>query len=134
MGFFERLVSVIRSLNKYDFEVIIVNDGRCYKINETYVNTLKHLLVPKGSLSPRQLKVAIDNNERIGRKAELRIVQYEIERLSNNPFLLSKIEHVSERRVNAGYDILSFDYDSNVGVQSVLGDIRSKKIVNACIS
>ncbi len=25
--FFERLVSVIRSLNKYDFEVIIVNDG-----------------------------------------------------------------------------------------------------------
>tara|TARA_B100001989_G_C24306147_1_gene348165 strand:- start:123 stop:653 length:531 start_codon:yes stop_codon:yes gene_type:complete len=89
----------------------MVNDGLYYTINEPYVNTLKHLLVPKGSLSPRQLKVALNNNERVGREAELRILQYEIERLSNTPFLLSKIEHVANKRVNAGYDILSFELE-----------------------
>ena len=108
----ERLhYSGIRNLFMELGAVTMVDEGRFYKINKNYESSLKHLLAAKGSLSPRQLKVAMDNNNRIGREAELRIIQYEIERLSNTPFLLSKIEHIAERIVNAGYDVLSFDYE-----------------------
>lgn len=49
--------------------------------------------------------------EKIGRAAELKIVEYEKERLSDFPEIIDNIEHVSVKDVSAGYDIKSFDYN-----------------------
>ncbi len=47
--------------------------------------------------------------EEIGRAAELQILEYEKQRLSQFPHLAEKIEHIAVTDVAAGYDIKSFD-------------------------
>ena len=51
----------------------------------------------------------------IGYRAELKIIEYEKDRLSEFPDLVLQIEHVAQKDVMAGYDILSFDhYDKDI--------------------
>ncbi len=47
--------------------------------------------------------------EEIGKAAELQIIKYEKDRLSEDPLLAQRIEHTAMRDVIAGYDIKSFD-------------------------
>lgn len=51
--------------------------------------------------------------EEIGKAAEIKIVEYEKERLSKFPHLCEKIEHTALKNVAAGYDIKSFDVKLN---------------------
>jgi len=92
----------------------MVKDGSYYFIDSQYEKILKHLLVPKGSMSPRQLELIQSNNAKIGKKAELYILNYELQRLSEHPRLVNRIEHIAEKSVNAGYDILSFDISDTI--------------------
>ena len=94
--------------------VEMVKDGSYYFIDSQYEKKLKHLLVPKGSMSPRQLELIQSNNAKIGKKAELYILNYEMQRLSEHPRLVNIIEHIAEKSVNAGYDILSFDISNTI--------------------
>lgn len=51
-------------------------------------------------------------NEEIGKAAELEVLKYERNKLSQFPPLVKKIEYVSPEDVSAGYDIISFDESS----------------------
>jgi hypothetical protein len=57
----------------------------------------------------------MEKKKEIGVAAELKIIQYEKNRLSEFPYLIEKIEHISIKDVTAGYDIKSFEgkFDDN---------------------
>ena len=71
-------------------------------------------MVIDNKVSPEKLKRIIEERERIGKYAELEIVEYEKSRLSFRKELLSRIEHVSLEDTTTGYDIKSFTVDGNV--------------------
>lgn len=50
----------------------------------------------------------------IGRQAELRVIEYERQRLAGFADLAQRVEHVAEKNVAAGYDIGSFEGGSEV--------------------
>lgn len=60
-------------------------------------------------LSPDELLKVQQKKEEIGKAAELEIIKYEKERLSQFPHLAEKIEYMAIKDVMAGYDIKSFD-------------------------
>ncbi len=60
-------------------------------------------------VSPEVFFRAQQRKDEIGKAAELQIIKYEKERLSQLPDLVRKIEHTALRDVSAGYDIKSFD-------------------------
>jgi len=56
-----------------------------------------------------EFKKILREKEKLGLKAELKIIQYEKDKLSELPFLLDKIEHISKYDIRAGFDIRSFE-------------------------
>ncbi len=68
-----------------------------------FINELK-----EHSLNPEKLKRILEEQDRIGKCAELEIIDYEKTRLSSHKVLLGKIEHKSLVDSTAGYDIKSF--------------------------
>lgn len=60
-------------------------------------------------VSPEKFLRAQQRKDEIGKAAEIQIIKYEKERLSQLPNLVKKIEHTALRDVSAGYDIKSFD-------------------------
>jgi len=60
-------------------------------------------------ISPKEFLVIRQAKEDVGRAAELRIIEYERERLSRYPHIAEKIEHTAKYDVKAGYDIKSYE-------------------------
>ncbi|MCX5991884.1 MAG: DUF3883 domain-containing protein [Chloroflexi bacterium] len=61
-------------------------------------------------LSLAQFQSVQNRREEIGRAAELQVIEYEKQRLSQFPDLASRIEHIALKDVSAGYDIMSFNW------------------------
>ena len=66
--------------------------------------------------------------EEIGKAAELEIIEYEKERLSQFPRLAEKIEHTAIKNVAAGYDIKSFEGKLNESANGVPKYIEVKAV------
>ena len=88
-------------------------DGRFYEISDKYVSLFYNIAIDS-KISPEKLKQIIDERERIGKYAELKIVEYERSRLLFREDLLKKIEHVSLENTSAGYDIKSFTVENDI--------------------
>lgn len=86
-----------------------------YEITEKYI-PLFVSIVKEHSISPEKLKKIIEEHEKIGKCAELEIMNYEKSRLSSHKDLLSAIEHKSLKDTSAGYDIKSFSVGENLEV------------------
>ncbi len=99
--------SGIRNLLKELDFIIIDFDRDEFKISKKYAETYKGYK-KRNKTSLLKLKKILKEKEEIGHYAELRIIEYEKERLSAFPLLLDKIEHVALNDVSAGYDIKSF--------------------------
>ncbi len=63
--------------------------------------------------------------EKIGRAAELKIIEYEKKRLCDFPQIIEKIEHTAIKDVSAGYDIKSYDYTNNQEFVSRLIEVKA---------
>jgi hypothetical protein len=79
-----------------------------------YLLLLRSLLLLKDSvdsfaITRKELSKLLEKREELGRNAELRIIEYEKQRLKEYPNLISKIKHIADDNVRAGFDILSFD-------------------------
>jgi hypothetical protein len=88
-------------------------DGRFYEISDKYAPLFYNRAIDS-KISPEKLKQLIDERERIGKYAELKIVEYEKSRLSFREDLVEKIEHVSLENASAGYDIKSFTVENHI--------------------
>lgn len=69
------------------------------------VNNLKKK--SKKQITIEKLKEGMKERERVGKEAELYVLEYEKNRLQEHPFR-SKIKRIAEEFTNAGYDIESF--------------------------
>lgn len=79
-----------------------------YIIAEAYSPTYA-AFKQSNQVSPKEFLRAQQRKDEIGKAAEIQIIKYEKERLSQLPNLVKKIEHTALRDVSAGYDIKSFD-------------------------
>ncbi|MGI0058286.1 MAG: DUF3883 domain-containing protein [Nitrosotalea sp.] len=64
-------------------------------------------------LSDDQLLLELEKQRELGLKAELLVIEFERKRLETKPEFAEKIEHVAKNNVGAGYDISSWELDSN---------------------
>lgn len=95
---------------------LLIDLGFLYLDSETdkYVVADDYFLVyslfrESRGLSPDEFLLLRKRKELIGKAAELEIVKYEKDRLSDFPHLIEKIEHTALKDVRAGYDVKSFD-------------------------
>ena len=79
-----------------------------YIIAEAYSHTYA-AFKQSNQVSPEEFLRAQQRKDEIGKAAEIQIIKYEKERLSQLPNLVKIIEHTALRDVSAGYDIKSFD-------------------------
>jgi len=77
------------------------------------------------SISERNFKQIQKLREEIGRAAELKIIEYEKERLSDFPQIVDKIEHIAVKDVSAGYDIKSFESNEERRLVSRLIEVKA---------
>ncbi len=98
-----------------ELELIEFNRGsNTYYISEKYHHIIGEYLETR-MLSPDELEAIQDRQKVLGTSAELKIIEYEKERLNKSPYLVEKIQHVALKDTRAGYDILSFDLPDNSG-------------------
>jgi hypothetical protein len=82
-------------------------DQKKYFISEDKQKLLsKHKNLLK--LSHEKFLKIMEEKEILGKNAELRIIQFEKDRLSKYPSLTGKIDHIAVSDVKAGYDIKSY--------------------------
>lgn len=93
----------------FELEFIVLSpDGRDYLANPKHWNLFSKSSTSK-VFSYEAFKKAQLQREKIGLKAELAVIKYEIIRLTGLLIKDSEIEHTSLRNVMAGYDIRSFE-------------------------
>jgi hypothetical protein len=76
--------------------------------------TYLSLILNQKNLTPYELSKKLKSIEELGVLAEQVILKYEKSRLKKFPQLLSQIKHISQGKVNAGYDIQSYTFKSNI--------------------
>ena len=86
-------------LDSSETKYIVVND----------YSTVCAELQESSHISPDEFAKMRLANEEIGRAAELKIIEYEKEQLSQFPHVAEKIEHIAAYDVRAGYDIKSYE-------------------------
>lgn len=88
-----------------------LNSSKLY-ISSTYDSLIaEHCRVERRQISLEQLKKQLVDNELAGEKAELFVLDYEKKRIGKP--LCDKIKRISEIDVAAGYDIVSFNFDTS---------------------
>ena len=91
-----------------ELELISYNsEGKFYEITEKYIPFFVDI-IKEHSISPEKLKKIIEEQEKIGKCAELEVIEFEKSRLSSYKNLVSAIIHKSLEDSAAGYDIKSF--------------------------
>jgi hypothetical protein len=65
--------------------------------------------------SPLELQDVLRAREKLGREAELEVLEFESARLRDSPGLAKRIKHVAAENIGAGYDILSFTEPAKSG-------------------
>lgn len=84
------------------------NDKDEYFIDGQYAYLLKILGETATSLTPEAFASMQKRQVEFGNRAERRIIEYEMEKLKDYPYLVKNIEHIAKINVNAGYDIESY--------------------------
>lgn len=106
LGFFER--NPLLGSN-----ILFIN--RAYKdifLNEV-INKVKEVQKKQRKKTLQSLKEQQAHQELLGKEAELFVLSFEQQRLNNHP-LLNDIQRISEKYVNAGYDIESYNKTSSL--------------------
>ncbi|MBT3417031.1 DUF3883 domain-containing protein [Candidatus Woesearchaeota archaeon] len=85
-----------------------VRNKNCYAINEKYLHLLSKQIESR-TLSPKNLNSLLNNQAEIGYLAELKIIEFEKQRLKELDILSKNIEHVAKVNVSAGFDIKSWE-------------------------
>lgn len=92
--------------------IVYINSVRTYKINKRHFDSFEIYLNHK-KLSPEELTLILKRKNDLGRAAELEVLRYEKKRLAKYPGLAAKIEHIAKKNVLAGFDILSWEAESD---------------------
>ncbi len=118
------LFSDIRNLF-IELELISFNaQENYYEITEKYTSIFINFLKER-SISPQVLKKLIEEQDEIGRLAEIEVVNYEKSRLSSRKDLSERIEHKSLGDAAAGYDIKSFTLGENSNVSERFIEVKA---------
>jgi hypothetical protein len=119
-GFFEREISVANHL--------LIKEEFTDQFKKCIVDKLSILRNKKRKISLSALKKSLENKEIVGKLAELRVLEYENERLKGHSDI-GRVGMISDEYINAGYDIESFDardsiiLDRFIEVKSYEGEI-----------
>lgn len=111
-----------------DLEFLYLDSSETkYVVVEDYTLVCAELKRPC-QISPDEFMRIQQKRQEIGKAAELKIIEYEKERLSPFPDLVGKIEHTALKDVSAGYDIKSFDANFDKGEDGIPRFIEVKAV------
>lgn len=119
--YFSNIRNLLIELELISFD----SSKKYYEITEKYFPYFINVLTERHSLSPEKLKSIIEEQDRIGKYAELEIIAYEKSRLSSRKDLLIAIEHKSLEDTTAGYDIKSFTLGENSNVSERFIEVKA---------
>lgn len=88
--------------------IALDSSDKKYVVTSSFRSTFENFINNK-RLSKSDFEVIQHRQKEIGDAAELKIVEYEKQRLSNYPFLSERIEHIAKYDIKAGYDIKSYE-------------------------
>jgi hypothetical protein len=97
----------------YETNILVVNRGFNEFFQAEIVNNINNEKDKRRRVSLQELKNRLDNQERLGKEAELFVLNFEKQRLSKHP-LVGNVLRVSEDHINAGFDIESFNDNNSV--------------------
>ena len=93
-----------------DLGIVILSEKyKFYQLENSFINQIDKT---SSLINPETFRKIQKLHEEIGLKAEIWVLDDERKRLSNHPYLKEKISHISLKSINAGYDILSYDFES----------------------
>ncbi|MBI1937797.1 MAG: DUF3883 domain-containing protein [Ignavibacteriales bacterium] len=108
-----------------ELEFIFYNPNeKNYEITEKYIPLFVDV-IQEHAISPEKLKKIIEEQDKIGKCAELEIMNYEKSRLSNRQDLLLAIEHKSLKDTSVGYDIKSFTLSDGLEVTDRFIEVKA---------
>lgn len=108
-----------------ELEFIIYNPGENnYEISENYVPLFVDV-IQDHSIHPEILKKILEEREKIGKQAELAVIEFEESRLSSYENLISAIVHKSLEDSAAGYDIKSFTLNENSEISERFIEVKA---------
>jgi hypothetical protein len=119
--------SEIRNLLQELEFIFINNETRKYFINSD-LHYLFFEFVYKKGISSDSLKCKLEENDDLGLKAEEKVIEYELNRLTNIDLNSNEIEHTSKINVLAGYDIKSFENYLDNNVRKIVRYIEVKAV------
>lgn len=95
---------------------------RTVEINPKYIQ----LVLQGRMITQKQLDVQLENQKIIGEIAEKIVLDFERENLRKNNCMdaSKKVERISEKFVNAGYDIVSFFKDEHDTIQNMYIEVK----------
>jgi hypothetical protein len=88
--------------------ISVKSDNSCYAINSKF-NDLFFKKIDHDGISLEAFKKNQCAKDELGLAAERAIIDFEIKRFTNISIKPDEIEHTSQKNVNAGYDIKSFE-------------------------
>lgn len=113
-----------------DLEVVRLNPSTMtYIMSDDYYDCLTESMKERG-LTPEEFIEIERRNREIGLKAELRIIEYERDRLATFPGLVEKIEHIAKHNISLGYDIKSYDGTGEEPEDIRLIEVKAVSILN----
>jgi hypothetical protein len=119
--------SDIRNLLQELEFVFIDQKNDNYFINSNQHNLFLEFICKKG-ITSETLKDRLEENDDIGFKAESKVIEYELNRLTNIVFDRNDIEHTSNINALAGYDIKSYENYLDNNLQKVERFIEVKAV------
>jgi len=87
------------------------NDRDKYFIDGKHANLFTSFRENTTVLTPEAFASMQKRQVELGNRAEQRIIEYEMKKLKDYPYMARNIEHIAKINVNAGYDIESFCKD-----------------------
>ena len=102
------------AVNLFTFIGILENDNGIVKVNKKYSQLVYELTADSKAIAEQQMEQLIMENRKLGNQAEIAIVEFEKQRLTNlgKTYQADLVKRISTTNSAAGYDIESFDGDN----------------------
>ena len=108
---------------------IIEINGNLWKLNPNYIQFIEQEEINKNNLTPQQLEKILEEQKKVGLKAEQLTMEFEIQRLKkmNLKNESQRVKQISLIYVNRGYDIESFSKKSPSFKHDFFIEVKGRK-------
>ena len=127
--FFDISISYKKAFHLFEYLGILRKGNRHYYVNSNYVNLVRIVRSEKKGISQEELEFKLDENRKLGTKAEEIIVEFERIRLRTLGLYAEadRVKRISEMEPSAGYDINSYSGNGPMGEYDKFIEVKASQ-------